>query len=259
MAGAPAYVRHRPEDTVLYAVVEEHAEAFFARLREQGASLPAFVHQEFARYLRCGRLEEGFVRVACTRCRHEHLVAFSCKCRGFCTSCGARRMVESAAGLVEHVFPHVPVRQWVLSFPWPLRLLFAARPELLTRVLAVVTRALSTALARRAGLRASDAETGLVTFIQRFGSAVNLNVHLHILALDGVYTFDGERPRFHRVAPPAGEELERLLDALICRTGMYECRGRQDAGSDITNPRVIAAILVHLETRGARAPPPTRH
>jgi len=73
----------------------------------------------------------------------------------------------------------------VLSFPWPLRLLFAARPALLTGVLAVVTRALSTALARRAGLRASGAGTGLVTFIQRFGSAIDLDVHLHILALDG--------------------------------------------------------------------------
>jgi hypothetical protein len=69
-------------------------------------------------------------------------------------------------------------------------------------VLAVVTRALSTALTRRAGLRASVAETGLVTFVQRFGSALNLNVHLHILVLDGAYTFDGERPRFHRAAPP---------------------------------------------------------
>jgi len=58
---------------VLYAVVEEYAEAFFARLGEQGASLPAFVHEEFARYLRCGRLEEGFVRVVCIGCRHEHL------------------------------------------------------------------------------------------------------------------------------------------------------------------------------------------
>jgi hypothetical protein len=126
-------------------------------------------------------------------------------------------MVESAAGLVDHVLPRVPVRQWVLSFPWPLRLLFAARPELLTRVLAVVTRALSTALAHRAGIRASDAETGLVTFSQRFGSALNLNVHLHILALDGAYTFDGERLRFHRVPPPTTVELERLLDTLIWR------------------------------------------
>jgi hypothetical protein len=62
---------------------------------------------------------------------------------------------------------------------------------------------------------------------QRHGSALNLNVHLHILALDGVYTFAGERPRLHRVAPPAGEELERLLDALICRTWMYQCREAQ--------------------------------
>ena len=59
----------------------------------------------------------------------------------------------------------VPVSQWVLSFPWPLCLPFAARPQLLTRVLAVVSRALSTALAHRAGLRASSAEIGLVTLI----------------------------------------------------------------------------------------------
>ncbi len=45
---------------MLYAVVEEYAEAFFARLGEQGASLPTFVHREFERYLRCGRLEEGY-------------------------------------------------------------------------------------------------------------------------------------------------------------------------------------------------------
>ena len=38
-----------------------------------------------------------------------------------------------------------------------------------------------------------------------------------MLALDGAYTFDGERPHFHRVAPLAAEELERLLDTLIPR------------------------------------------
>ncbi len=134
-------------------------------------------------------------------------------------------MVESAAGLVDHVLLHVPIRQWVLSFPWPLRHLFAARPELLTRVLAVVTRALWAALARRAGLRASVAETGLVTSIQRFGSALNLNVHLHILVLDGAYTFDGERPRFDRAAPPTAPELEHLLDTLIGRITRTLVRG----------------------------------
>ena len=151
---------------MLYSVVEQHMEAFHRTLGEQGAALPAYVYAEFERYLRCGRLEHGFVRMKCSSCRHEHLVAFSCKCRGFCPSCGARRMVEIAAGLVEHVFPQVPVRQWVVSFPWPLRLLFAARPELLTRVLGVVTRALSSVAGRSAGLRArAGAETGIVTFI----------------------------------------------------------------------------------------------
>ena len=54
------YIRHRPEDTVLYGVVEEHLESFYrAALGEQGASLPAFVHAEFERYLRCGRLAHG--------------------------------------------------------------------------------------------------------------------------------------------------------------------------------------------------------
>ena len=57
--------RHRPEDTVLYNVVEEHAEAFFARLGAEGASLPAFVHEEFERYLRCGRPEEGLPSALC--------------------------------------------------------------------------------------------------------------------------------------------------------------------------------------------------
>ena len=127
-------------------------------------------------------------------------------------------MVETATGLVEHVFPRVPVRQWVVSFPWPLRLLFAARPELLTRVLGVVTRALSTAVKRRAGIRAGvAAETGVVTFIQRFDSALNLNIHLHMLFVDGVYTFDDERPRLHRGCAPAQPELQRLLRAIATR------------------------------------------
>ena len=55
-------------------------------------------------------------------------MAFSCKRRGFCPSCGPRRMVQSAAYLVDCVIPRVPVRQWVLSFPIPQRIL-----KLLTR------------------------------------------------------------------------------------------------------------------------------
>jgi hypothetical protein len=218
VAGKCHYVRQRPERTVLYQVIEQHAVPFFEHLSEQGTSLPGFVREEFDAYLGCGRLERGLVRVKCTACRHEHVLAFSCRKRGFCPSCGARRMVDGAAHLVDHVLPHVPMRQWVLTFPWPLRLLFAARPALLTRVLGVVTRALSTSMLRRAGLSVrSGAKTGIVTAIQRFGSNLGLNVHLHMLAPDGAYSFEQHRPRFHRVAAPSHDELERLLDALIGR------------------------------------------
>jgi hypothetical protein len=75
-AGA-GYRRHRLEDTVLYGVVEQHADAFFGGQEEQGSGLPRFVREEFEAYLRCGRLEHGFARAKCTGCRHEHLVAFS--------------------------------------------------------------------------------------------------------------------------------------------------------------------------------------
>jgi hypothetical protein len=49
-------------------------------------------------------------------------------------------MSQTAAHLVDHVIPHVPVRQWVLSLPIPLRVLLAAQPELVTPVLQVVQR-----------------------------------------------------------------------------------------------------------------------
>ena len=216
--GGAGYRRHRPEETVLYGVVDGHADAFFEAQVEQGRGLPRFIREEFEAYLRCGRLEQGFIRAKCTGCRHEHLVAFSCKCRGWCPSCASRRMAESGAHLVDNVLPKAPYRQWVVSFPWPLRLLFAARPQWLTRVLGVVTRALSRALLKRAGVRHCDgARTGMVTFIQRFGSKLNLNVHLPVLALDGAYTFEHGKAHFHRAAAPRPGELEALLSTLITR------------------------------------------
>jgi len=102
-------------------------------------------------YLKCGRLEHGFLRVQCDTCHAEHLVAFSCKRRGFCPSCGARRMAESAALLVDEVLPHQPIRQWVLSVPIPLRFLFASRPAIMGKVLGIVYRTIATQLIHQAG------------------------------------------------------------------------------------------------------------
>ena len=49
-------------------------------------------------------------------------------------------MVETAALLVDHVLPHRPVRQWVLSFPYPLHFLLASQAQEMGKVLAIVNR-----------------------------------------------------------------------------------------------------------------------
>ena len=99
--GAPLYVRHRPERTLLYQIVEECYPAFKQHLELQDAALPGYVQQEFDDYLKCGRLEHGFLQVRCDSCHAEHLVAFSCKRRGFCPPelrCAAHGGERGAAG-----------------------------------------------------------------------------------------------------------------------------------------------------------------
>ncbi len=86
-------------------------------------------------------------------------------------------MTETAALLADEVFPDVPRRQWVISFPFPLRYLFAAHPQAMgNKVLSIVYRAISTHLGHKAGYHLKDAATGAATPIQRFGSALNLNI-----------------------------------------------------------------------------------
>jgi len=94
VGGVAAYARHRPEQTLLYQHVERHYPAFISQLSAEGITLPSTVQREFEDYLQCGRLEYGFLRVRCDTCHAEQLVAFSCKRRGFCPSCGARRMAR---------------------------------------------------------------------------------------------------------------------------------------------------------------------
>ena len=185
-----SYVRRAPEHGVLHRVVREHLQTFLWELdrHDEQRGAPLFVKREFQRFVRCGVLAHGFARFRCTDCGTDRLVAFSCKGRGFCPSCGGRRMTERAAHLTDHVLPRAPVRQWVLSFPFELRYRLAWDHELCRAVLAVYTRALFGFYRKRA--KASGhrgGRTGTVTVIQRFGGALNLNVHLHTLAVDGVF------------------------------------------------------------------------
>ncbi|GHL51090.1 hypothetical protein ECZU29_59400 [Escherichia coli] len=112
-------------------------------------------------------------------------------------------MAESAALLVDEVLPEQPMRQWVLSFPFQLRFLFASRPGSWGGCWASFTASLPRTV--KAG-HTQVAPRRAVTLIQRFGSALNLNVHFHMLFLDGVYVEQSHgSARFRWVKAPTSQ------------------------------------------------------
>ena len=228
------YRPRAPEQGVLHTVVRTHLEAFLQEVadRTDGPGLPRFVKDEFREFLTCGVLAEGFARFQCEGCGLNHLLPFSCKGRGFCPSCGGRRMTERAAHAVDWVLPHVPVRQWVLSLPHELRYLLAWDHGLCRAVLAVYVRALlgfQRWRARRLGL--GNGRSGSLTVIQRFGGALNINIHFHTLVLDGVFTNSANAGlQFHPLPPPTDTEVGRLLTTIRAR--VLRLLARQGLGPD---------------------------
>jgi hypothetical protein len=196
--GVPAasrrYERRRPEKTPLHKIISENLESWL-EWRDRGERpVPGYVEEEFRGYLECGLLCFGFARALCTGCRTGFVVAFSCKGRGVCPSCNGRHMAQTAAHLADHVIPPVPVRQWVISVPKRLRGFLADRPaavRALTKIfLAEIERLL---LAASGGIpdadmpRAARPRLGGISFLHRFGSALNRHVHLHACVTDGVF------------------------------------------------------------------------
>ena len=180
------YVPRRPHETTLYRVVQEHLATFLASAEQtHAAPLPRYVVDAFERYIACGDFARGFLRCRCDGCGHEVLVAFSCKARGVCPSCAARRMCNEAAHLVDRVLPNVPVRQWVLSLPFELRHLALVRPDVLTATGRIFANEVARVTLRGAAI--AGARTGAVNFAQRFGSSLNAHAHWHLLATDCVF------------------------------------------------------------------------
>ncbi len=182
--------RREPDKTALHIVVRENLQTFLAegrRRSDSGNGYPAFVEHEFTRYIRCGMLAWGFSRLRCPSCGLEKIVAFSCKGR-MCPSCWARRTADTAAHLVDRVFPEARYRQWVLTFPWELRYHLATDRAFNSAALRIFMRTLAAWLrlrGRRLGLR--DGRTGAVACLQRFGGILNLNPHIHALLPDGLF------------------------------------------------------------------------
>ena len=223
---ADEYRPRSPEPTLLHTLVARHlvdlrAESFDPEQPDGG--VPAFVVRELEAFLDCHDLARGFARLRCVSCRAEHLLAFACKTRTVCPSCSTRRMAQTAAFLVDHVLPDVPVRQWVLAPPFPLVPLLGARPDLLSTMnrlfVTTVFRWVESQVSSRGHGRA---RTGAVTFIQRFSRSLLLFPHLHVVVLDGAYV---EEPsgalRFERTQAPTESDMAFVSRAVAHGMGRY--------------------------------------
>ena len=132
--------------------------------------------------------------------------------------------------LADEVLPDVPMRQWVLSFPYPLRLALAYDARLCSAVRRIFLRALLGWLAERAArVGVARGRSGAVVVAQRFGSALNLNLHFHALVLDGVYASPDPftRPRFHPAEPLTDRDVEEVVALLHRRVSRYVARCRR--------------------------------
>ena len=178
------YKPRNPEKTVLHTAVRRNFNKW-CHQKDSDHSVPNHVHKIFTGYLKCGILAHGFARAHCCECRKDFLIAFSCKGRGICPSCNTRRMVGTAAHLVDSVFPRVPVRQFVISFPKRIRP-FLKNPTIQGKVLSIVVEEIEKGVIACSS-NLPNAKTGGVSFFQRFGAKLNFHPHFHLCYADGVF------------------------------------------------------------------------
>src|SRR3989442_12821510 len=154
-------------------------------------------------------------------------------------SCAGRRMAQTAAHLVERVIFWVPTRQWVVSVPIPLRYWMAASQDLTAQVHAIIRTTIGQYYVDQAVTQSSarqQVQPGSVTCIQRFGGAINLNLHFHCVFMEGVYldrTEAGLKPRFVKAEPPTDADIATVVQTIsrrIIRT--LRSLGYLEAGSD---------------------------
>jgi hypothetical protein len=218
------YRPRTPKSGLLYQTINANFDDFLMEAKSNEKIIPDYVLNEFDSYLKCGILEHGFIKLECETCNTTQLVAFSCKKRGFCPSCIGKRMNEGSLFLVDHVFPKVSVRQWVLSFPMPVRFWMARNPQLMSSLLNIYMRAIhrfykqSVREALGSDVGRSKMQTGSITVIQRFGSALNLNVHFHSLFLDGAYvTLPNGEIEFFELPPMTTQQVQSVLEKIQTR------------------------------------------
>ena len=242
-----AYQRRDPESADFHRFVRDNLEPLLQFARDNYRKpLPRYVERELRRMVCCGVLARGFTRWRCPRCGQDLLVPFSCKTR-LCPSCAGRRMAQAGVHLVDRVLPDAPLRQWVLTVPYPLRRLLAADAKTLSTVIRIFVRLVEKLYLDRAGAAGiANPKTGMLTVPQRFGGSLNLHVHVHLSAIDGVYALDEQgTPRLHFLPAPTPSDIRDVTASVasrVCR--ILRRRGLlRDEAADPNEPTTDSSAL----------------
>jgi len=207
-----AYKPRNPKASALYQCVQAHFGEFEAayptRYQEQYGFYRPVINRVVEKFLTCGDLSKGFARVRCDTCRHEYLLAFSCKGRYFCPSCHQKRVLQFGSCVAEEVLAPVPHRQYVFTIPKMLRIYFRKDRRLLGKLSQCAAEALKTLF--HAACKDPKAVPGIIMVIQTYGDLVNFHPHLHALVTDGVFTPSGWFVAFPQIDLYALEHLFRL-------------------------------------------------
>ncbi len=215
--GTAVGAAYRPRDaagSALYRAVLDHLETYLAaRSRAKADPSHPVAEESLRQFLQCGIPRFGIARFRCKDCGDSRFVPFSCKRRMSCPSCDAKRAVVESGHALDDLLPDVPYRQWVFVLPKRLRYFVHRDPRLTGEIDAILARTLTAFYRRRAGAPKCSAPAQFHA-IQRFGSSVNLHVHVHAALSDGCFSFDGGALRFHPVPPPSVVDLADLLAIL---------------------------------------------
>jgi len=110
------------------------------------------------------------------------LLTFSCKTRGFCPSCQAKRVEIWSEWVRETLIWDVPHRQVVFTIPKMLRILFKFKRRLLGDLSLAALRSLKPYFEAVAG---ESLIPGVIAVIRTFGDRINFHPHLHFLLTTG--------------------------------------------------------------------------
>jgi hypothetical protein len=246
-----AYTPRNPKASALYQCVQTHFDEFEAsyatRYQEQYGFYRPVISRVVEKFLACGDLTKGFARVRCDTCRHEYLLAFSCKGRYFCPSCHQKRVLQFGTWVAEDVLAPVPHRQYVFTVPKMLRIYFRKDRRLLGKLSQCATDALKK-LFRAAG-KDPKAVPGIIMVIQTYGDLVNFHPHLHALVTDGVFTPAGWFVAFPKIDLYT---LEHLFRHRVLRLLLREWRIDESVMRCASARRIPTADVGWRNTSSAR-------